>query len=54
MCGFFREEGFGEEQNKEPTEACLPQANNLSMAVFLDSGNSMSEIISILPVQVSS
>jgi hypothetical protein len=38
----------------EPTEACLPQANNLSVAVFLDTGNSMSGSISILPVQVSS
>jgi hypothetical protein len=54
MYGCSGEEGFGEEQNKEPTEACLPQANNLSMAVFLDTGNGMSGIISILPVQVSS
>jgi len=54
MYGHYVEEGFGEEQNKELTEACLPQANNLSMAVFLDPGNGMSGIISILPVQVSS
>jgi hypothetical protein len=53
MDGCFGEEGFGEKQNKEPTEACLPQANKLSMAVFLDAGNGMSGIISILPVQVS-
>jgi hypothetical protein len=33
---FVRGGGFGEEQNKELTEACLPQGNNLSVAVFLD------------------
>jgi hypothetical protein len=52
--GVLVKRGFGGKQKKEPCEACLPQANNLSMAVFLDTGNGMSGSISILPVQVSS
>jgi hypothetical protein len=52
--GVLMKRGFEGKQKKEPSEACLPQTNNFSMAVFLNAGNGMSGSISVLPVRVSS